>query len=85
VSFSGVSTQYLIGVPGIGTVTLFAQNISAGATVNQGAEVWVSWAVEHGFGLLDEPGPAQRFDPDDDTQAIALAQRRRIEAELEEA
>ena len=29
------------------------------------------------------PGPG-RFDPDDDTQAIAVAQRKRIEAELEE-
>lgn len=85
VSFSGVSTQYLIGVPGLGTITLFAQNLVPGAVVNDGAEVWVSWAVDHGFGLDDDPEPAGRFDPDDDTQALALAQRHRIEAELEEA
>jgi spermidine/putrescine transport system ATP-binding protein len=41
--------------------------------------------VDQGFGLADEPDEALRFDPDDDTQAIAIAQRRRIEAELEEA
>jgi spermidine/putrescine transport system ATP-binding protein len=85
VSFSGVSTQYLIGIPGLGTVTLFAQNLVSGPVVGDGAEVWVSWSVEHGFGLADEPAELPRFDPDDDTQAIAIAQRRRIEAELEEA
>jgi spermidine/putrescine transport system ATP-binding protein len=85
VSFSGVSTQYLIGIPGLGTLTLFAQNLVSGPVVSDGAEVWVTWSVEHGFGVADEPSEALRFDPDDDTQAIAIAQRRRIEAELEEA
>jgi len=85
VSFSGVSTQYLIGIPGLGSVTVFAQNLASGPLVSDGAEVWVSWSVEHGFGLADEPEAATRFDPDDDTQAIAIAQRKRIEAELEDA
>lgn len=85
VSFSGVSTQYLIAVPGLGTITLFAQNLVPGAVVDDGAEVWVSWAVDHGFGLDDDPEPAGRFDPDDDTRALALAQRHRIEAEFEGA
>ena len=85
VSFSGVSTQYLIGIPGLGSISLFAQNLVSGPVVGDGAEVWVTWAVDHGFGLADEPAEALRFDPDDDTQAIAIAQRRRIEAELEEA
>ena len=84
VSFSGVSTQYQIGVPGLGNVVLFAQNISFGPVVNDGAEVWLSWKVEHGFGLADEPGAANRFDPDDDTREIAMIQRKRLEAELEE-
>ena len=85
VSFSGVSTQYLIGIPGLGTISLFAQNLVSGPVVGDGAEVWVTWSVDHGFGLADEPDEAARFDPDDDTQAIAIAQRRRIEAEFEEA
>jgi spermidine/putrescine transport system ATP-binding protein len=85
VSFSGVSTQYLIAIPGLGTLTLFAQNLVSGPVVSDGAEVWLTWSVDHGFGVADEPAEALRFDPDDDTQAIAIAQRRRIEAELEEA
>jgi len=85
VSFSGVSTQYLVAVPGVGTVSVFAQNMVSGPVVADGAEVWVTWNVDFGFGLADEPSAEPRFDPDDDTQAIAIAQRKRIEAELEEA
>jgi len=85
VSFSGVSTQYLVGVPGLGSITVFAQNLASGPVVADGAEVWVTWSVDHGFGLADEPAEEPRFDPDDDTQAIAIAQRKRIEAELEDA
>jgi spermidine/putrescine transport system ATP-binding protein len=55
VSFSGVSTQYLVEIPGVGTVTVFAQNMVFGPVVNRGSEVWVSWTVDHGFGLADEP------------------------------
>ena len=33
----------------------------------------------------DDPDTAPRFEPDDDTRAIALKQRKRVEAELEEA
>ena len=84
VSFSGVSTQYQIGIPGLGNVVLFAQNIAFGPVVNDGAEVWLSWKVEHSFGLADEPGDATRFDADDDTREIAMIQRKRLEAELEE-
>jgi spermidine/putrescine transport system ATP-binding protein len=51
VSFSGVSTQYLVEVPGIGTITVFAQNMASGPTVDSGSEVWVTWRVGHGFGL----------------------------------
>ena len=60
VSFSGVSTQYLVEIPGIGTVTVFAQNMVFGPVVNRGSEVWVSWGVEHGFGLADEASPGDR-------------------------
>jgi spermidine/putrescine transport system ATP-binding protein len=55
VSFSGVSTQYLVEVPGAGTVIVFAQNLVFGPVAEPGAEVWVTWRVEHGFGLADAP------------------------------
>lgn len=61
VSFSGVSTQYLVEVPGVGTITVFAQNMVFGPVVNRGSEVWVSWTVDHGFGLADEEGVSPRF------------------------
>ena len=34
VSFSGVSTQYLVDVPGVGTVVVFAQNMASGPVVD---------------------------------------------------
>lgn len=82
VSFSGVSTQYQVEVPGIGLVTVFAQNMQFGPTAHVGSEVWVSWSMEHAFGLEDDPATGPRFDPDDDTRAIATQRRERIEAEL---
>lgn len=58
VSFSGVSTQYLIAIPEVGTVAVFAQNSGAGPIAQPGSRAWVSWAVQHGFGLADDPeGP----------------------------
>lgn len=83
VSFSGVSTQYLVEMPGVGTVTVFAQNMVFGPVVNRGSEVWVSWAVGHGFGLADEEGVSPRFAPDDDTRSIAQQRRASLEAELD--
>src|SRR5690606_12482642 len=51
VSFTGVSTPYLVQVPGLPLITVFAQNMAFGPVVEQGAEVWVSWRDEHGCGL----------------------------------
>ncbi|MFT4228857.1 MAG: ABC transporter ATP-binding protein [Microbacterium sp.] len=51
VSFTGASTQYVVAVPGIGDVVVFEQNMVLGAGFAAGAEVWVSWRAEHGFGL----------------------------------
>lgn len=85
VSFTGVSTQYLVQVPGLPVVTVFAQNMAFGPVVEQGAEVWVSWRVEHGFGLADEPESEPRFADDDDTRTIAVQHRQRLEDELDEA
>ena len=84
VSFSGVSTQYQLVIPGIGLITVFAQNMVFGPVVNVGAEAWVSWTVDHGFGLADEPAPAPKFEPDTDTATIAAQVRHELMAEIEE-
>lgn len=84
VSFSGVSTQYQVQVPGLGVLTVFAQNMVFGSVVNEGAEVWLTWNIDHTFGLADEAGASPRFEPDEDTSSIAAQHRERLEAELEE-
>ena len=71
--------------PGLPVLTVFAQNTAFGPLVENGAEVWVSWAVEHGFGLADEPAPEPKFADDDDTKTIAVQRRQRLEDELDEA
>jgi spermidine/putrescine transport system ATP-binding protein len=85
VSFSGVSTQYLVEIPGAGRVIVFAQNMAFGPVVNLGAEVWVSWQVDHGFGLDDDIEPSDRFASDADTRTIAAQKRRALSSELEGA
>ncbi|MFC6357369.1 ABC transporter ATP-binding protein [Luethyella okanaganae] len=85
VSFSGVSTQYLVAVPGAGTIVVFAQNMEFGPVAHVGGEVWVSWNVEHGFGLADDPVEAPRFVQDTDTLSIAAQRRDAILTELEGA
>ena len=55
IRFTGVSNQYLIDIPNIGEVTVFAQNVGKSPVVELGAKVWVSWKVEHSFGLADLP------------------------------
>jgi len=56
VSFTGVSTEYTVEMPGVGPVGVFAQNMVFGPVVDRGAEVWVTWSFDHGFGLGDTPG-----------------------------
>jgi len=85
VSFSGVSTQYLVEVPGAGKVIVFAQNTGFGPLASEGAEVWVSWQVDHGFGLDDDPEPGAELPGDLDTMTIAAQKRRALSSELEEA
>ncbi len=85
VSFTGVSTQYQVAVPGLGQVTVFAQNMVFGPVVNVGAEVWLTWTADHTFGIADDPATGPRFEPDTDTKTIALERRERLEAELDEA
>ena len=84
VSFSGVSTQYQVAIAGIGMITVFAQNMVFGPVAHVGAEVWVSWTVDHGFGLADEPGEIPRFSADADTASIAMQARHNLLAEIEE-
>ncbi len=55
IRFTGVSNQYLIDIPNLGEVTVFAQNIGKSPVTELGAKVWVSWKVEHAFGLADLP------------------------------
>jgi len=55
IRFTGVSNQYLIDVPGFGDITVFAQNVGKSPVVELGAQVWVSWKVEHAVGLSDLP------------------------------
>lgn len=55
IRFTGVSNQYLIEIPRIGQVTVFAQNVGKSPVTELGAKVWVSWKVEHSFGLADLP------------------------------
>lgn len=85
VSFSGVSTQYLVDVPGLGPIIVFAQNMHAGPVASLGASVWVAWDPAHTFVLADEPPADGRFAEDTDTQAMAAQARDRLLTELEEA
>jgi len=85
VSFSGVSTQYLVDVPGAGTLMVFAQNVGHGPVAALGAEVWLSWDIAHGFGLADEPAEGDRFLADDSTTSIATQHREGLVAELGES
>jgi len=55
IRFTGVSNQYLSEIPEIGDVIVFAQNVGKSPVVELGAQVWVSWQVEHSFGLADLP------------------------------
>jgi len=84
VSFSGVSTQYTVAVPGLGEIVVFAQNMAFGPVAQVGAEVWVAWQVEHGFGLIDEPPGEDRFIDDTSTGSLAQQTRRELLDELGE-
>ena len=63
IRFTGVSNQYLIEIPNLGNVTVFAQNIGKSPVIELGAKVWVSWKVEHSFGLSDLPESVSELEP----------------------
>jgi spermidine/putrescine transport system ATP-binding protein len=72
VSFSGVSTQYIVEVPRLGSMVCFAQNMVFGPVANLGAQVWLSWKVDHGFGLADaaEQAGAKQIGTAEDLTAL---------------
>lgn len=82
VSFSGVSTQYLVNVPALGNILVFSQNMGFGPVAAEGAEVWLSWEIGHGFGLDDSPKIEDKFPSGHSTNAIAVQQREALEEEL---
>lgn len=51
VSFTGVSTQYQVEVPGLGTMAVFVQNLLGGATTSLGEQVRLACAIKHTFAL----------------------------------
>ncbi len=57
VSFSGVSTEYLVDVPGLGTLSVFAQNLDGGVRARRGETVSLAWQPRHTF-VLAAQGPA---------------------------
>ena len=61
-SYTGVSTQYLVDLPGAGRLSVFAQNLGTAIDAAVGEEVHLCWAVEHGFLL---PGHAVPVLPDE--------------------
>lgn len=71
VSFIGVSTQYTVELAGSAPVQVFQQNLQAGPTAALGDEVWLSWRVEHTFGLADDRLETGALTADLSTQAIA--------------
>lgn len=70
VAFIGVSTQYTVELPD-GPVQVFAQNLQAGPAAALGDKVWLSWLVEHTFGLVDDRLETGALTTDFSTQAIA--------------
>ncbi len=55
IRFTGVSNQYLIEIPNVGDLIVFAQNVGMSPVAELGQQVWVSFKVEHTFGLSDLP------------------------------
>jgi spermidine/putrescine transport system ATP-binding protein len=58
VSFSGVSTEYLVDVPGCGRMSVFSQNLTAGPGAAPGDEVRLAWSPHHAFALRGDADAA---------------------------
>jgi spermidine/putrescine transport system ATP-binding protein len=53
-------------VPGAGRVSVFAQNSKGGPRIATGTEVWLTWGVDHGFGLEAHPASDATVTTQDD-------------------
>jgi spermidine/putrescine transport system ATP-binding protein len=58
VAFSGVSTEYLVDVPGHGCLSVFTQNLGAGPSAALGEQVRLAWSPRHAFALVGGPAHA---------------------------
>ncbi len=84
VSYTGVSSTYFVDVPGIGNMVVFAQNLEESENFGSGQQVWLSWAVEHTFGLIDMPEDEGKYARDDDTTSLAALELAGLIEEIEE-
>lgn len=67
VSFTGVSTQYQVDVPGVGVFGVFAQNLVGAATVSLGSKVRLAWAARFTFSLDGREDASEgTYDVDDE-------------------
>ncbi len=64
VAFSGVSTEYLVDVPGHGRMSVFTQNRGAEPGAAPGDRVRLAWSPRHAFGLAGGAGPAAAAEPE---------------------
>jgi spermidine/putrescine transport system ATP-binding protein len=64
VSFSGVSTQYRVELPGVGTWTVFAQNIEVAQVARAGDQVLLNWDSRHTFTLAGDEDLLAGVSPD---------------------
>jgi len=64
VSYSGVSTQYLVMTPWQQEVIVFEQNVVVGDRCEVGDPVVVHWAPQHTFGLDGSEGASVGVDPE---------------------
>lgn len=53
-SFTGSSTQYVVDAGAFGHVAVFSQNVSLGDHAGSGDDVFLSFAVDHGFGVVTD-------------------------------
>lgn len=58
VSFSGVSTEYLVDVPGHGRLSVFTQNLGVRPGAVLGEQVRLAWSPRHTFLLVGDPRAA---------------------------
>ncbi len=63
-SFSGVSTQYLVDVGGVGVLSVFSQNLGVGTLARDGDQVTLAWTPEHTFLLSGDEDLSAGVDED---------------------